>query len=941
MKHYLTLLLITACFCSALAQSTQTDFKVIKGKVLEQASKNPLPFSSVFIQGTAIGVVTNEQGEFTFNIPAIHQNDTLVVSFLGYENFYKVVNTISGELTISLKEALLNLDEVSVSAKKLSGSEIFALAIKKLITDNKNPTTYFLLNGFYRELHTDNGEQTGAVECALEIRTKNVTNEMDDILIPQFRKVYDNQRSTDDFTAWKAGKNHLLLLLNGGANLIPLANSVKRTVWGNKVFAIDKLTYFNNKLVYVLSSKSPAMELKLLIDADDYSLYKNELIMTGHEGDPKSYIWAENNTKGETCGAIVDHQSYEYRYVRGKMLPYYFFRKQDFRCFNLTSKVVTSKSYLSSELLINSVVTENVQATAPDKLKLQKGLVNMKKPYDSAFWKHFNNIQDVNREQELTAAKLATVRQSKQSTTSATTVTKAKPTLHIGDHSLKKFTRADTLYGKLTPLLTCYDVKHYRLDVDIDITNESVRGFSAITFTMENDSDKIRIDLIESLKINSIQYQGIALKFKRDLDAVYVEFNQPLAKGTLHMIQVNYEGQPADVDFDIFTGAFIWQTDNNDNPFIQSLSQGYGAKGWWPVKNHLSDEPDSASISISVPNNLFAVSNGRLLKVEKLNADKVTYHWAVNHPINTYNIAVHIGKYQASATMFESTTGQSLPLSYFFLENDKDLATKKLAIVPNVLTVYEKYFGAYPFSNDGLKIIQSPYPMEHQSCIAVGQYFDEQLILHELAHEWWGNNVSCTDNADIWIHEAFATYAESVYIEETLGYGIGQEYLNSKKSKILNDYPLLGVRDVNHAHYRIEDKYFKGALMLNTLRHVVANDKLWFATLKGIQENFRHSFMDTKTLIRYFSEKLGADYTGFFDQYLKTTAIPTLIIEPVKPTGFRYKWSNINASFVMPLVWENMKLQPMTSWNIYTNGAIDKQVVEELEKKYLIKILLK
>lgn len=942
MKSCITLLLLTVLFYSSSGQSiAQDNFKVIRGKVIEKTSKNPMPFSSVFIQGTTIGTITNENGEFTFNVPAIHKNDTLVVSFVGYNNFYQAVNVIPDDIAIGLTEAVLNLEEVSVSAQKLSGNEIFALAIKKLLADNKNPTNYFLLNGFYRELHTDNGLQTGAVECALEIRAKNVTDVMDDILIPQFRKVYDNQKSTDEFTAWKAGKNHLLLLLNGGANLVPLANSAKRTVWGNKVFNIEKLTYFNNKLVYVLSSKSPAMELKVLIDAEDYSLYKNELIMTANEADPKSYLWGENNTRGETCGAIVDHQSYEYRYVRGKMLPYYFFRKQDFRCFNLTRKVVTSKSYLSSELLINSAVTEHVQATAPDKLKLQKGLVNMKKPYDSAFWKHFNNIQDVNQEQELTTAKVVTVNQSKDPPTASTKPIKAKPVLHIGDHALKKFTRADTLFGQLTPLLTCYDVKHYRLDVDIDIDKEAVQGYSEMMFTMVSSSNKIRIDLAESMKINSIQYKGTVLKFERDLDAVYVEFNQTLAKGTVHTIQVNYEGQPADADFEIFTGTFIWQTDNNDNPFVQSLSQGYGAKGWWPVKNHLSDEPDSASMSITVPNDLVVVSNGKLIHVEKLNTNKVKYHWAVNNPINTYNIAVHIGKYEGSTTMVESVTGQSLPVKYFFLESDKHLAIKKLAIVPQVLTVYEKYFGAYPFINDGLKIIQSPYPMEHQSCIAVGQYFEEQLILHELAHEWWGNSVSCRDNADIWIHEAFATYAESLYIEETVGYSIGQEYLNSKKIKVLNDFSLLGERGVNHFHYRIEDKYFKGALMLNTLRNLVANDKLWFAALKGIQEEFRHSFIDTETLVRYFNQKLGNDYTGFFDQYLKTTAIPTLIIEPVKPKGFKYKWSSISESFLLPLTLDNLKLQPTSAWSTYLNGSIDKQVVEELEKKYLIKILLK
>jgi aminopeptidase N len=280
-------------------------------------------------------------------------------------------------------------------------------------------------------------------------------------------------------------------------------------------------------------------------------------------------------------------------------------------------------------------------------------------------------------------------------------------------------------------------------------------------------------------------------------------------------------------------------------------------------------------------------------------------------------------------------------LAYYFLEGDKDFATKKLSMVPQMLRVYEKYFGAYPFINDGFKIVQSPYPMEHQSCVAVGQYFDEQLILHESAHEWWGNNISCKDNSDIWIHEAFATYAESLYVEETLGYRIGQEYLNSRKDRILNDFPLVGVHGVNHFHYRIEDKYFKGALILNTLRHLVANDKLWFSTLKGIQTDFRHSFIDTKTLVQYFNEKLGNDFNAFFHQYLQTTEIPLLTIQKMEPHGFKYKWNSSVDSFrpSLKLADETM-LQPTKTWSIVAKGVIDTHVAKQLESNYLIKVTL-
>ncbi len=943
LKVKLLFTLIALNFCLLSLANAQSNFIVINGKVVEKNNGKPLAFSSVYVKGTTIGTVSNDNGEFNFNIPLTHEKDTLVVSYIGFQNFYRVVKDVSSQITIRLNEAVLNLEDVAVTSKKVTGNEVFNLAVKKILTESRNEEDYFLLNGFYREIHSDNDLQTGVVECALEIRAKNVVNEMEDILIPQFRKVSDNKKMNDEFIDWKAGKNHLLLLLNQGANLVPLANSIKRTVWGNKIFTIEKLTYFNDKLVYALSSKSQAIELKLLIDAENYSLYKNELILSSGEMDHVNYVWGGVNTKGEKCGAILDHQSYEYRHVKGKMLPYYFFRKQDFRCFKLSEKVIASKSYLSSELLINEAVTENPQKTPSDKLKLQKGLINMKKPYDSVFWKHFNDIKEVDREQKLTdtegTSAISKVTENKEAKPSLVKPHAETRSLKIGSHSLRQFNRADTLFGRLTPTLTCYDVGYYHLDIDIDEKNELVKGYSEITFKIVDATTKIRFDLFEYLKINSIQYKGNDLKFKRDIDAVYIDFDKPLEKGTTHSVKVNYEGRPLDVNFDIFAGAFLWQTDNEENPWIQSLCQGYGAKGWWPVKNHVSDEPDSASVSVSVPENLYAISNGKLNKSESLGNGVIKYHWSVSNPINNYNIAIHVGKYETRQEVFESIGGKRLNLSYFFLESDKDLAAKKLSMVPQMLKVYEKYFGAYPFINDGFKIVQSPYPMEHQSCVAVGQFFDEQLILHESAHEWWGNNVSCKDNSDIWIHEAFATYAESLYIEETLSYRIGQEYLNSKKDRILNDFPLVGVHGVNHFHYRIEDKYYKGALMLNTLRHLVANDKLWFSTLKGIQTDFRHASIDTKILIKYFNEKLSGDFNAFFHQYLQTTDIPLLTIQKIESQGFKYKWGNSIDSFRPPLkLTDDTILQPSTTWSTIAKGVIDTQVVKELENNYLIKV---
>ncbi|MGB3587193.1 MAG: M1 family metallopeptidase, partial [Tunicatimonas sp.] len=558
-------------------------------------------------------------------------------------------------------------------------------------------------------------------------------------------------------------------------------------------------------------------------------------------------------------------------------------------------------------------------------------------PYDSAFWQYFNDIQDVTFENKLTDEKLDYAATS--TSTAQTEQTKEyEQELSIGDHSTYEFTRADKLYGTLTPELACYDVNYYDLTLDIDPDEEWIQGTSAIQFTVVEATNRIRIDLFEYLKIHSVRFEGENLAFERDLDAVYVSFPDTLKIGDTAKILVNYEGHPLDADFDIWASGFLWQEDNEGHPFAQSLCQGYGAKGWWPVKNHLSDESDGASVHITVPESLYAVSNGKLIKTET-SVGKSTYYWKVQHPINNYNVAVHIGNYENARSEYISQSGNKLTLDYYFLPQGRELAEKKLQMVPKMLEVYEKYFGPYPFSEDGFKIVQSPYPMEHQSCVAVGQYFDEQLILHETAHEWWGNSVSVTDNADIWIHEAFATYAESLYIEETLGYKIGQEYLNARKSEILNDHPIVGIEGVNHFHYRIEDKYFKGALMLNTLRRIVGNDTRWFSLLKSFQTDFRHSSINTDTLLAYFNSSLGKDYTPFFNQYLRTTKIPTLEIRK-SVDGSNYRWGDMIADFNMPINFKEIEISPSGQWQ-QANFVFTDEDVDQLQNKYLIKVEIK
>lgn len=936
MKLLLTLMGSFMC----LAGQAQLDFKTIKGTILDAQTGKPLPFSSVFIKGKSIGTIANENGAFSLNISERLGNDSLTISHVGYTNFYGIVNGLPEELSVHLNEAVVNLSEVSVEATKLSAEEIFNLALEKINNEDGYIRDQFRLDGFYREIHTSGSERTGVLECAVEIYDNSLRQNFKEIIIPQFRKVYDRQQNVDQFIQTKEGHNHLLLLLNGGINLIPLAAKHKKTVW-KLPLTIEKITYFNDRLMYVLSNmSSKRRELRVFIDLEDYSVYKNELILQTEEEDHQHYAWRKVTTDGEKCGAIRDHQAYEYRKVNGKLVPFYFFRKLDYRCYDLTEKKISSKAAFSTELLINNTSTENVPEISPDKLKRKKGLINRTEPYDSTFWKYFNDLNDISIDNQLVDEPISATRTSTSAGVKAYSLKSGSEvrSLKIGNHDTYQFNRADTLFGSLGPLLNCYDVGYYHLSVNVDPEEERIEGVSEITFKMITPSDKIQIDLLEYLKIKRISSDDRNLDYTRDLDAVYVNFSQTLKKDSIYSIEVEYHGRPLDIDFDIWAGGFMWDQDNQGQAFLQSLCQGYGSKGWWPSKNHVSDEPDSAAISVTVPKNLFAVSNGVLVSIDPLQSGKNRFNWKVVNPINNYNLAVHIGDYEQNQENYKSQNGADLSITYFFLKQDEELAKERLSMVPKMLEVYEKYFGPYPFVEDGFKIVQSLYPMEHQSCVAVGPYFDDQLILHEAAHEWWGNSVSCTDNADIWIHEAFATYAESLYIEETLGYDLGQEYLNVKKGDIHNDHPIVGIEGVNHFHYRIEDKYFKGALMLNTLRHLVENDQIWFEALLSIQQDFRHSFVDTKTLLKYLNDKLGADYSSFFHQYLYTIGIPVLIIQQIDNQMFKYRWEDTEKDFEMNLKWDEFALEPSNEWQTTNFEIANPEEIKRLKGKYLIKV---
>ncbi|MRG44285.1 M1 family peptidase [Chitinophaga sp. SYP-B3965] len=461
------------------------------------------------------------------------------------------------------------------------------------------------------------------------------------------------------------------------------------------------------------------------------------------------------------------------------------------------------------------------------------------------------------------------------------------------------FTRADTLRGKLSPLRSCYDVTYYHLTVEVHPATRTLEGNSLIRFNTVTPFRELQVDLYENMSIDSILYKGQRLAYTREYDAVFIQFPAVIPQGSIDEFRVYYHGRPQEPDLSVsMNGGMLWRKDENGKTFAQIVMQGSGASVWWPNKDHLSDESDSTLISVIVPDDVQNISNGRLRNKVALPGNRTLTEWFVSYPINNYNIVFNIGDY----THFSDTYGD-LTLDYYCLPNHLENARKLSAKVKPMLEQFEKHFGPYPFPRDGFKLIETVYPMEHQSCVALGGFQAmngelERLMSHEVAHEWWGNNVSMKDFADFWLHEAFATYAEKIMLEFTKGHEAAVKAL--EREPVDNKEPMIGEYDVNHVHYNLYDVYSKGCRVIHTLRSVLNNDTLFFDILRGIQKDFAYQTVTTHDVETYISKKAGIDLSPFFDQYLRTILVPELAYYK-KGGQLYYKWNNTIPGFKMPV----------------------------------------
>ncbi len=479
-----------------------------------------------------------------------------------------------------------------------------------------------------------------------------------------------------------------------------------------------------------------------------------------------------------------------------------------------------------------------------------------------------------------------------------------------------KFTRGDTLRGTLTPLRTCYDINYYHLDVKFDIENKFISGSNLFKFTAMQDFNKLQFDLFDNLKVEKVVYKGQELPYKREFNAVFVTFPSTITKGSHDEFTVYYSGNPTIAKNAPWDGGVMYAQDTTGKPWVATACEGVGASIWWPNKDHLSDEVDSMLISISVPKGLKDVSNGRLRKVTELSDGYTRFDWFVANPINNYDVAANIGDYTEFTDTYSGEKGK-LDLDYWVLPVDLEKAKKQFdANVKPMLKSFEYWFGPYPFYEDSYKLVETPHlGMEHQSAVAYGNKFKngylgydlsrtgwglkwDYIVVHESGHEWFGNNITAKDLADMWIHEGFTCYSESLFVESQFGKKAAQEYVHGLRQDIGNKSPIVGVYGVNKEG--AEDMYSKGSVLLNMVRTIINDDDKWRSILRGLNKTFYHQTVTYDDIIGYINKQSGMDLSPVFDQYLHYSDLATLQI--TWQNGKPYcKWLANAKGFDMPV----------------------------------------
>lgn len=478
------------------------------------------------------------------------------------------------------------------------------------------------------------------------------------------------------------------------------------------------------------------------------------------------------------------------------------------------------------------------------------------------------------------------------------------------------YTHQDTLRGSVTEERAWWDLLHYNIALSVDPSTQTIKGKNIIEYKVLENNNVMQIDLQSPLIINKIVQKGEILKFRSDGPAHFIYLKEKQIPGEICEISVEFSGKPHVAENPPWDGGFIWSRDKDNNHFIATSCQGIGASIWWPCKDHMYDEPDNGVfISVNVPENLVAVANGRLQNVKKEDNKTKTYSWNVINPINSYGVAINIGNYVNFSDEYNGENGK-LDMDYWVLSDNLDIAKVHFKDALRMMEAFEYWFGPYPFYEDSYKLVETPYlGMEHQSCIGYGNGYQngyrgtdisntgwgkkfDFIIIHESGHEWFANNITYKDIADMWIHESFTSYSEALFLEYFYGKDAAAEYTINTSYGIGNIKPMISDYGVNSSP--TNDIYNKGKKMLHTLRQIVNNDSKWRSMLRGLNVHFKHKTVTSKQIENFMAETLVLDLEKFFDQYLRNPEIPVFEYQ-IKNNELIYNWSNCIEGFNMPL----------------------------------------
>ena len=500
----------------------------------------------------------------------------------------------------------------------------------------------------------------------------------------------------------------------------------------------------------------------------------------------------------------------------------------------------------------------------------------------------------------------------------------------------QQFTQQDSLRGSITPERAWWNLNYYHLNIEVDPDQKFISGSNTIRYEVLDSHDMLQVDLQPPLKIEMVIQDGQVLDVKSNGNAHFVQLKKEQKKGDFNELVVHYSGNPKIAINAPWDGGFSWKKDTNGKHFVATSCQGLGASVWWPNKDHMYDEVDSMLISVKAPKGLMNVSNGRLRKVDE---DTNTYHWFVSNPINNYGVNVNIGDYVHFGEKFEGEKG-ILDMDYFVLHDDLEKAKEHFKDARLMMEAFEHWFGPYPFYEDSFKLVQVPYlGMEHQSSVTYGNQWKKGylgrdlsgtgwglkfdfIIIHEAGHEWFANNITFKDAADMWIHEGFTSYSENIFLNYHYGKEAAEDYVIGLRQNIQNDKPVIGPYNVNKSGSN--DMYYKGSNMLHTIRQLVNDDEQWRQILRGLNKEFYHQTVTTKEIENYLSEKSGMDLSKVFDQYLRTADIPMFEYEIEEGGILQFRYVNVVPDFDMPLdiigakghriqptkAWKNLKLAP-------------------------------